>query len=322
MNVLEVIGQLINNTLVFSTALIFAALGGMYSERSGVVNIGLEGLMVSGAFAAAVVTDYAAQAGLVQSAPWVGFAAAALYGVLVALLHAVSTITFRADQTVVGVVINIFALGLAIYLTKSLYEGSGQTPQLDPDIVFEKWSIPVLKDIPLLGKAIFTAYPTTYIVIALALISYFVLFRTPFGLRLRAVGEHPSSADTVGISVTKYRYIGVLLSGALAGLGGATITLTTTSSFAHNTILGQGFIALAALIFGKWNPLGIVGAALFFGLAQALRNFAQLFDFSKQIPVEFYYMLPYVLTLIVLAGAVGRSNAPAALGQPYDPAKR
>lgn len=320
MDVLEVIGRLINVTLVFSTALIFTALGGMYSERSGVVNIGLEGLMVSGAFAAAVVTDYATQAGLAESAPWVGFAAAAIYGVLVALLHAVSTITFRADQTVVGVVINIFALGLAIYLTKSLYEGSGQTPQLK--YVFEKWAIPVLKDIPLLGKAIFTAYPTTYIVIAIAIISYFVLFRTPFGLRLRAVGEHPSSADTVGISVTKYRYIGVLLSGALAGLGGATITLTTTSSFAHNTISGQGFIALAALIFGKWNPLGIVGAALFFGLAQALRNFAQLFDFAKQIPVEFFYMLPYVLTLIVLAGAVGRSNAPAALGQPYDPARR
>ena len=187
---------------------------------------------------------------------------------------------------------------------------------------FTNVKIPFLSDIPLLGKAIFTAYPTTYIVIALAVISYFVLFRTPFGLRLRAVGEHPSSADTVGISVTKYRYIGVLLSGALAGLGGATITLTTTSSFAHNTISGQGFIALAALIFGKWNPLGVVGAAMFFGLAQALRSFAQRFEFAQQIPAEFFYMLPYVLTLIVLAGAVGRSNAPSALGQPYDPAKR
>ncbi|MDQ8737489.1 ABC transporter permease [Paenibacillus sp. LHD-38] len=320
MNVLEVIGQLINTTLVFSTALIFAALGGMYSERSGVVNIGLEGLMVSGAFAAAVATEYAIQAGLENASPWIGFIAAGIYGVLVALLHAISTITFRADQTVVGVVINILSLGLSLYLTKSLYEGSGQTPLLEN--VFRKLQIPFLSDIPLLGKAIFTAYPTTYIVIALAFISYFVLFRTPFGLRLRAVGEHPSSADTVGISVTKYRYIGVLLSGALAGLGGATITLTTTSSFAHNTISGQGFIALAALIFGKWNPLGVVGAAMFFGLAQALRSFMQRFEFAQQIPAEFFYMLPYVLTLIVLAGAVGRSNAPSALGQPYDPAKR
>lgn len=320
MNVLDIIGQLINTTLVFSTALIFTALGGMYSERSGVVNIGLEGLMVSGAFAAAVATEYAIQAGMGNTAPWIGLIAAAIYGVLVSLLHAVSTITFRADQTVVGVVINIFSLGLALYLTKSLYNGSGQTPQLEH--VFHKMKIPYLSDIPLLGKGIFTAYPTTYIVIILAVISYFILFRTPFGLRLRAVGEHPSSADTVGISVTKYRYIGVLLSGALAGLGGATITLTTTSSFAHNTISGQGFIALAALIFGKWNPLGVVGAAMFFGLAQALRSFTQQFDFAKEIPAEFFYMLPYVLTLVVLAGAVGRSNAPAALGQPYDPAKR
>lgn len=320
MNVIEVLGQLLNITLVFSTALIFTALGGLFSERSGVVNIGLEGLMVSGAFAAAVVTDYAIQAGMEQSAPWIGLMAAAIYGVIFSLLHAVATITFRSDQTVVGVVINILALGLAIYLTRSLYNDSGQTTMLD--FVFEKWAIPGLSSIPIIGNGLFNSYPTTYIALILAGISYFVLFRTPFGLRLRAVGEHPSSADTVGISVTKYRYIGVMLSGALAGLGGATITLTTTSSFAHNTISGQGFIALAALIFGKWNPLGVVGAAMFFGFAQALRNFAQLFEFSKQIPAEFFYMLPYVLTLIVLAGGIGRSNAPAALGEPYDPARR
>ncbi|WP_424768645.1 ABC transporter permease [Paenibacillus sp. sgz302251] len=320
MNVIEVSGQLLNITLVFSTALIFAALGGMFSERSGVVNIGLEGLMVSGAFAAAVATDYASQAGMGTASPWVGLVAALLFGILFSLLHAVATITFRADQTVVGVVINILSLGVAIYLTRSLYNGSAQTTQLQD--VFHKVAVPFLSDIPIIGNGIFHSYPTTYIVIILVILSYFVLFKTPFGLRLRAVGEHPSSADTVGISVTKYRYIGVMISGALAGLGGATITLTTTSSFAHNTISGQGFIALAALIFGKWNPLGVAGAAIFFGFAQALRNFAVLFDFSKQIPVEFFYMLPYVLTLIVLAGAVGRSNAPAALGQPYDPAKR
>lgn len=320
MNVLEVLGQLVNITLVFSTALIFTALGGLFSERSGVVNIGLEGLMISGAFAAAVVTDYATQAGLVDSAPWVGFFAAMLYGVIFSLLHAVATITFRADQTIVGVVINILALGLAIYLTKSLYEGSGQTPTLEN--VFPKLHVPGLSDIPFLGEAIFTAYPSTYIVIALVIISYIVLYKTTFGLRLRSVGEYPGSADTVGISVKKYRYIGVMISGALAGLGGATITLTTTSNFAHNTISGQGFIAIAAVIFGKWNPLGVAGAAIFFGLAQALRNFAQLFDWSQQIPNEVFYMLPYVLTLLVLAGAVGRSAAPGALGEPYDPAKR
>ncbi|MDQ6420708.1 ABC transporter permease [Paenibacillus sp. LHD-117] len=317
---MEVLGQLINTTLVFSTALIFAALGGMFSERSGVVNIGLEGLMVSGAFAAAVATHSASEAGFGGGSPWLGLIAAVVYGVLFSLLHAVATITFKSDQTVVGVVINILALGIAIYFTRSLYDGSAQTPQLSD--VFSKVSIPFLSDIPVIGEGIFHAYPTTYIVIILVIVSYFVLFKTPFGLRLRAVGEHPSSADTVGISVAKYRYIGVMLSGALAGLGGATITLTTTSSFAHNTISGQGFIALAALIFGKWNPLGLAGAAIFFGFAQAIRNFAQLFDWSKDIPTEVFYMLPYVLTLIVLAAAVGRSSAPSALGQPYDPARR
>ncbi|MHA6481520.1 ABC transporter permease [Paenibacillus sp. strain BS8-2] len=317
---MEVLGQLINTTLVFSTALIFAALGGMFSERSGVVNIGLEGLMVSGAFAAAVAAHSASEAGLGGVSPWLGLIAAIVYGVLFSLLHAVATITFKSDQTVVGVVINILALGVAIYFTRSLYDGSAQTPQISD--VFTKVSIPYLSDIPVIGEALFHAYPTTYIVMILVIVSFFVLFKTPFGLRLRAVGEHPSSADTVGISVAKYRYIGVMLSGALAGLGGATITLTTTSSFAHNTISGQGFIALAALIFGKWNPLGLAGAALFFGFAQAIRNFAQLFDWSKDIPTEVFYMLPYVLTLIVLAAAVGRSSAPSALGQPYDPARR
>ncbi|MEK3884267.1 ABC transporter permease [Paenibacillus sp. PL2-23] len=320
MNLLDVLGNLLNNTLVFSTALIFAALGGMYSERSGVVNIGLEGLMVTGAFAAAVGTDYATQAGMGSGSPWMGLLAAIVFGVLVSLLHAVATITFKSDQTVVGVVINILALGGAVYFTRSLYEGSAQTSQLTE--VFSKVTIPFLSEIPIIGEGVFHSYPTTYIVIILVLISAFVLFKTPFGLRLRAVGEHPSSADTVGISVTKYRYIGVMLSGALAGLGGATITLTTTSSFAHNTISGQGFIALAALIFGKWNPYGLAGAAVFFGFAQALKNFAQLFDWSKDLPTEVFYMLPYVLTLIVLAAAVGKSSAPSALGQPYDPARR
>ncbi|GBG08464.1 ABC transporter permease [Paenibacillus agaridevorans] len=317
---MEVWGQLINTTLVFSTALIFAALGGMFSERSGVVNIGLEGLMVSGAFAAAVATYSASEAGFGSGSPWIGLIAAVVYGVLFSLLHAVATITFKSDQTVVGVVINILALGVAIYFTRSLYDGSVQTPQLYD--VFSKVSIPLLSDIPILGEGFFHAYPTTYIVAILVAVSYFLLFKTPFGLRLRAVGEHPSSADTVGINVSRYRYIGVMLSGALAGLGGATITLTTTSSFAYNTISGQGFIALAALIFGKWNPLGLAGAAVFFGFAQAIRNFAQLFDWSKNIPTEVFYMLPYVLTLIVLAAAVGRSSAPSALGQPYDPARR
>ncbi|ULL18682.1 ABC transporter permease [Paenibacillus sp. H1-7] len=320
METLRILGELVNTTLVFSTALIFAAMGGIFSERSGVVNIGLEGLMVSGAFASAVATHAVEQAGMAGAAPWLGLVAAMLFGVLFSLVHAVATVTFNADQVVSGVVINFLAAGFTVYLVKILYEGSGQTETLNA--VFSKVAIPVLSSIPFLGEAIFNAYPTTYLALILVALTYYILFKTPFGLRLRSVGEHPGAADTVGIKVKRIRYIGVLLSGALAGLGGATITLTTTSSFSHNTISGQGFIALAAMIFGKWHPVGALGAAIFFGLAQAVRNFVQLFDFAKSVPVEFLYMLPYVLTILVLAGAVGRANAPSALGEPYDPGKR
>ncbi|MED4957461.1 ABC transporter permease [Paenibacillus sp. FSL R5-0527] len=319
MDVLTLLGQLLNSTLVFSTALIFTALGGIFSERSGVVNIGLEGLMIFGAFAAGVGTYYAQEAGMGGLAPWIGVLAAVVVGALGALIHAVATITFKADQTISGIVINFLAAGLTVYIVKLLFEGAAETPLVD---VFQKYAVPVLRDIPIIGPGVFNSYPTTYLALILVAVVYFVLFKTPFGLRLRAVGEHPSAADTLGVNVTRMRYIGVLLSGALAGIGGATITLTTTSTFAHNTISGQGYIAIAAMIFGKWNPLGAFGAAMFFGFSQAIRNYVQLFEWSRNIPQEFIFMIPYVLTIIVLVGAVGRSSAPSALGTPYDPGKR
>ncbi|WP_068786741.1 ABC transporter permease [Paenibacillus phocaensis] len=319
MDVLTLLGQLLNSTLVFSTALIFTALGGIFSERSGVVNIGLEGLMIFGAFAAGVGTYYAQEAGMGAFSPWVGVIAAMVMGAIGALIHAVATITFKADQTISGIVINFLAAGLTVYIVKLLFEGAAETPLIT---VFHKVPIPVLRDIPIIGEGFFNSYPTTYLALILVVVIYFVLFKTPFGLRLRSVGEHPSAADTLGVNVTKMRYIGVLLSGVLGGIGGATITLTTTSTFAHNTISGQGFIAIAAMIFGKWNPLGAFGAAVFFGFSQAIRNYVQLFEWSRSIPQEFIFMIPYVLTIIVLVGAVGRSSAPAALGTPYDPGKR
>ncbi|EOS55404.1 MULTISPECIES: ABC transporter permease [Paenibacillus] len=319
MDVITLLGQLLNSTLVFSTALIFTALGGIFSERSGVVNIGLEGLMIFGAFAAGVGTYYAQEAGMGSFSPWVGVIAAMVAGALGALIHAVATITFKADQTISGIVINFLAAGLTVYIVKLIFDGAAETPLVT---VFHKFPIPVLRDIPIIGEGFFNSYPTTYLALILVAVIYFVLFKTPFGLRLRSVGEHPSAADTLGVNVTKMRYIGVLLSGVLGGIGGATITLTTTSTFAHNTISGQGFIAIAAMIFGKWNPLGAFGAAMFFGFSQAIRNYVQLFDWSRNIPQEFIFMIPYVLTIIVLVGAVGRSSAPAALGTPYDPSKR
>ncbi|RED64174.1 ABC transporter permease [Cohnella lupini] len=314
------LGNMLNTAFVFSTALILAALGGIISERSGIVNIGLEGLMTAGAFAAAVSAFHAQEAGYGSASPWIGMFAGALFGVLFALIHAVATITFRADQVVSGIVINFIAAGSTLYLVKLLFEGAGETSLVDE--VFHKVKIPFLSDIPIIGEGLFNSYPTTYLALILVGIVYYALYKTPFGLRLRSVGEHPSAADTVGIKVLRMRYTAVLLSGVLAGLGGATIAMTTTGTFSHNTISGQGFIALAAVIFGKWNPLGALGAALFFGFAQSINNVLQLFDFSSQIPSEFIYMLPYVLTILILVGAVGRSKAPSALGEPYFQGKR
>ncbi|AET59842.1 ABC transporter permease [Paenibacillus kribbensis] len=314
------LGELIHTTLVFATAIIFASLGGVFSEKSGVTNLGLEGLMVFGAFAAGVGGFYAEQAGLGgTSAAWVGVLSAAVFGILVSLIHAVASITFKADQVISGIVINFLAAGSTLYMVKLLFEGDGDTGRIQG---FSEISIPYLVDIPIAGKAFFQAYPTTYLAILLVIIGYFTLYKTPFGLRLRSVGEHPGAADTVGIKVNRLRYIGVMISGALAGIGGATITLTTTNMFSHNTVSGQGYIAIAAMIFGKWNPLGAFGAAVFFGFSQAIRNYVQLFAWSQSIPQEIIFMLPYLLTIIVLVAAVGRSRAPAALGQLYDPSKR
>ncbi|MGF7046711.1 simple sugar transport system permease protein [Paenibacillus sp. DS2015] len=320
MDWITTLGQLINTALVFSTALIFASMGGVFSERSGVVNIGIEGLMTFGAFAAAVATYYAEGAGMGPASPYIGLLAAIVLGIIASLIHAVASITFKANQVVSGVVINFLAAGSTLYMVRLLFNGEGETTRLTE--VFVKTDFFGLSKIPLIGEIFFHHYPTTYIAVAVVIISYYVLFKTPFGMRLRAVGEHPSAADTVGVKVNRMRYIGVMMSGALAALGGATVTLTTTSVFTHNTISGQGFIAIAAVIFGKWNPIGAFGAAVFFGFSQAIGNYVRLFEWSQNVPQEFIYMLPYVLTIIVLVAAVGRSSAPSALGEPYDPGKR
>ncbi|OAX50090.1 ABC transporter permease [Paenibacillus sp. AD87] len=315
------IGQIINTTLVFATALIFASLGGIFSEKSGVTNLGLEGFMVFGAFAAGIAAHYAQEAGMGgTTSAWMGILFAVVLGIVVSLIHAVASITFKADQIISGIVINFLAAGSTLYLVKLLFEGSGDSPLVQG---FSKFDVPLLKDIPLLGEAFFkNVYPTTYLAILFVFLTYYIMYKTPFGLRLRSVGEHPSAADTVGVKVRRYRYVAVMISGALAAIGGAAITLTTTGTFSHNTVSGQGYIAIAAMIFGKWNPIGAFGAAVFFGFSQAIRNYVQLFEWSQSIPQEIIYMLPYLLTIIVLVAAVGRSSAPSALGEPYDPGKR
>lgn len=321
MNILDIATTLVHNTIVYSTPLIFAALGGAFSERSGVVNIGLEGLMISGGFSAAIMTIFLGEdLGMGSVAPWIGLFIAILFGVLFALPHAIASVSFKADQVVSGVAINFLALGVAVFMLKRLFDGAAQTTTIQNTL--GKMEIPFLSDIPYLGKALFTAYPTSYLAFLLSVIVYYIFFKTPFGLRLRAVGEHPKAADTLGVNVIKMRYIAVLISGALAALGGATISLSITNNFTAVTISGQGFMALAALIFGKWHPLGAVGAALFFGMAQALAAIGQVLGLTRYIPADFLTMLPYILTILALAGLVGKAVAPAAIGKPYEKGQR
>ncbi|MFD0590293.1 ABC transporter permease [Paenibacillus sp. GCM10027627] len=317
---MEIFGNLINGTLVFATAFIFAALGGLISERAGVINIGLEGFMVSGAFFTAIFAHYAEAAGVGAFSPWIGIIGAFVCTAVFSAIHAVATIKFKANQVVSGVVINILAASSTFFLVKMLFDGAAESPLLTN--VFHKVTIPYLSDIPFIGDAFFNAYPTTYIAIGLVIALFFILFKTSVGLRLRAVGENPSAAATVGVKVNRTRYVAVILSGCIAALGGATIVLTSNGNFSFNTISGQGYIALAAVIFGKWHPIGAMLAALFFGLAQAVKDQLQIFDFAAKLPIEFFYMLPYVLTLLVLIGAVGKSRAPKALGEPYEVGKR
>jgi ABC-type uncharacterized transport system permease subunit len=286
--------QLIWSTIRLATPLVLAALGGLFSERSGVVNIALEGILLAGAFAAASVT-------WLSGSPWVGLMAGAAAGLLVALIHAVACIRFRADQVVTGTAINILMIGIPGFLSGALFQSSGSTPQIPQENLM----------------------PWTPIVLAFAAVplSWYALYRTPFGLRLRAVGENPAAADAAGVSVARMRYAGVLLSGVLAGIGGAYLSIGQSSLFTRNMASGRGFIALAALIFGKWRPVQTMLACLFFGFTEAMTIQMQgvvKLPSGEDIPVQFIQMVPYVVTIVVLAGFIGHSRAPRALGQAYE----
>ena len=278
---------LIASTIRLATPLILAALGGLYSERAGIINIALEGLMLAGAFTAAVVTYYTRN-------PWIGLLAAMAAGVVVAGIHAVACIRYKADQVVTGTAINILFLGVPALLSGALFDSTGATPQIPQEDLLQ----------------------TAPIIIAFLLVplTWYVLNRTPFGLRLRAVGENPEAADTAGVNVARIRYTGVLLSGALAAIGGAYLSIGQSSLFTRNMTAGRGFIALAALIFGKWRPVQTMLACLLFGLAEAV---AIQMQGVGNIPVQFIQIIPYVLTIVVLAGFIGLSRAPRSLGIPY-----
>ena len=294
---------LVSVTLMYSTPLIFGALGGVVSERSGVVNIGIEGMMGVGAFAG-VAGSY------LTGNPWIGFLCAGIAGGLIALLHAMASITFNADQTVSGVAINLLAPGIALFACRLLFDGAAMSPA-------------VTKLPKLFGEGAFNNTPysslnvdiTVVLALLTALLVWFVLYRTKWGLRIRSVGEHPHASETLGISVRKTRYLCVIVSGVLAGFGGASVTLAIISQFTQTAISGQGFIALAAVIFGKWKPLNTYAACLLFGFTQALAIL--LGGGATPIPSQIIAMLPYFITIITLVLFVGKSVAPKADGVPF-----
>jgi len=294
---------LVGITLMYSTPLIFGALGGVISERSGVTNIGIEGMMVIGAVAAATASYFTGN-------PWIGFLVAGLCGALVALLHAVASVSFAADQTISGVAINMLAPGLALFACRRFFDGAAMTP-IAPKLP------KILGESGLAGTpfANLNVNVTTVLALVFTVIMWFVLYKTKWGLRVRAVGEHPAAADTLGIDVYKVRYCCVILSGMLAGFGGASMTIAIIAQFTQTAISGHGFIAMAAVIFGKWTPFGAYGACLLFGFTQALVIMLGGGDFV--VPSQILSMLPYAMTIIVLILFVGRSVAPKADGVPY-----
>src|SRR5687768_12165432 len=290
---------LLFSTIRTATPLIFAALGGLFSERAGVINIALEGLMLAGAFTAAVVT-YELQN------PYIGFLCGIISGGALAFIYAVAVIKFEADQVVTGFAISLLMIGLPSVISAAVYDSAGSTEQIGKEFLL--WDI---------GHRLSIASILAFLLVP---VTWYVVYKTPFGLRLRAAGENPAAADAAGVNVIKLRYIAVILSGVLAAAGGAYLSIGQSSLFTRAMTAGRGYIALAALILAKWKPVPVLFACLFFGFTEALSIQMQgviKLPSGEDIPVQFIQMIPYVLTIIVLAGFIGLSRAPKALGIPY-----
>jgi len=314
-----IIEQIFPYAIVFTIPLLITALGGLFSERSGVVNIGLDGLMIFGAFAGALTIYYLQ--GVIPNhnlVLWIGLLVAAIVGILFSLLHAFASINLNANQIISGTAINMIAGALTVFLARNI-TGSGNIRITNG---FSPSDIPVLSSIPVIGNLFFTkTYPTTWFILAVLLISAFVLYKTKTGLRLRSCGEFPQAAEAAGVNVRRIRYLGVILSGAFSGLGGALIIVTYAGEFT-GTVSGLGFLALAALIFGQWKPLGILGATLFFGFASTVANVSQVIPELAVVPPIILKIFPYVVTLIALVIFSKSSQAPKAAGEPFDSGKR
>jgi simple sugar transport system permease protein len=311
--------QIMDSTIRLSIPLIFAALAGLFSERSGIVDIGLDGKMLAAAFVGA------AMAYTTQSA-WIGLIFAIITSISLALVHGYASISQRGDQVVSGLAINFIAAGGTIILGQAWFQQSGQTPQLASGAKFQTIILPFaesLKDIPIFGpiyhELLSGHYLLTYVAFALVPLCWWILFRTRFGLRLRAVGENPGAVDTAGISVYKMRYLATIFCGALCGLSGAYLSMAVTANFSPNMTAGKGYIALAALIFAKWKPRAVMYPCLLFGFLDAIQFRLQGKEFPVvgEIPVQLTQALPYILTVILLAGFIGKARAPKAIGRPY-----
>lgn len=303
---------------VYASPIIIAALGGLFSERSGIVNIALEGIMMVGAFAGASVTVILEP--ITPMAGYIGLLAGVVAGVAFSLIHAFASVNLKADQVISGTALNILAGGLTVYLCQ-IFFNQQRTKAFQVGLV--KLSVPGLANIPIIGPLFFKdVSPPFYAAVILVLVTWFVVYKTPFGLRLRSCGEHPQAAASMGINVAKMRYSGVAMSGALAGFAGCAMVLTQDIQYTMVSIHGTGFIALGCLIFGKWNPFGVLGAGLFFGFAQASSIYATDIPLLNALPLEVFYMLPYVLTAIALVVFSGKSVGPKAAGEIYDAGKR
>lgn len=299
----------ISITLMYSAPLTLAAMGGVISEKSGVINLGIEGMMSIGALAGATVGYFTGNA-------WLGLLSAGIAGAILATLHATASISFKADQTVSGIALNLIGPGVAMFLSRYFFKGATLTlpvPNKLPKIIN-------LTNVPNKSFSNFNIDVTVVLAFLVVCVVWFLLYKTKWGLRIRAMGEHPKAVDTLGVSVYSYRYVCVIISGFLAGIGGGTVTLAIISQFTPTAISGQGFIALAAVIFGKWRPFGAYIACLLFGFSQAL--VVMLGGGALSIPSTILAMIPYVLTIITLIIFVGRSSAPKASGVPYEKGER
>lgn len=296
-------------TLRLSTPLIFAALGGVFSEKAGVVNIALEGIMTTGAF-------FAVYGSFVTGSPWIGLIFAMIAGAAMAAIHAYLSIHLKAEQVVSGVAINIFAGALTSFLIVKFFKTGSQTSVVK--------SIPypseMMGKVPFIGAILKELNWFVFIAFILVFVSHYVIYKTPLGLRIRSVGEHPKAADTLGVSVYGIRYLCVILSGILGGLGGATLSIGIMNLYRENMVSGRGFIALAAMIFGNWKPINAMWASMLFAFAETFQLFAKGFGWT--LPGEVYAAFPYILTMLALAGFVGKTQAPAADGVPYEKGQR